>query len=76
MQEPFDSFLPQGIVFSRTFKRSDSGKYVKEDDVVQTGKEILKALRYLVLVVLLFKNLLLFALRFSLTISKLDENFT
>ncbi|VDK77886.1 unnamed protein product [Litomosoides sigmodontis] len=37
VQEPFDSFLPQGIVFSRSFKRSDNGKYVKEDDVVQTG---------------------------------------
>ncbi|CAG9535557.1 unnamed protein product [Cercopithifilaria johnstoni] len=37
VQEPFHSLLPQGIVCSRTFKRSDSGKYVKEDDVVQTG---------------------------------------
>ncbi|VDO21712.1 unnamed protein product [Brugia timori] len=37
VQEPFDSLLPQGIVCSRTFKRSDSGKYLKEDDVVQTG---------------------------------------
>ncbi|OZC12372.1 leucine--tRNA ligase domain protein [Onchocerca flexuosa] len=37
VQEPFDRLLPQGIVCSRTFKRSDSGKYLKEDDVVQTG---------------------------------------
>ncbi|MCP9260414.1 Aminoacyl-tRNA synthetase and BTB:POZ domain containing protein [Dirofilaria immitis] len=37
VQEPFDRLLPQGIVCSRTFKRSDNGKYLKEDDVVQTG---------------------------------------
>ncbi|EFO21576.2 hypothetical protein LOAG_06912 [Loa loa] len=37
VQEPFESLLPQGIVCSRTFKRSDSGKYLEENDVVQTG---------------------------------------
>lgn len=44
--EPFDRLLPQGIVCGRSFKRSDSGKYVEEDDVVQTGKEILNIWNY------------------------------